>query len=313
MIHRLLVPLDGSALAESILPSVEEFVRLTGAGVTVMQVVEPVGVAADLFGQNHPGVERDLQAADERLAHDYLAGLARRLARGGIVAHTRVAIGPVAETIIQAGREFDLIAMATHGRSGVGRWVYGSVADKVLRGATAPVLLFRAGVEVQPSAGRPRRILVPLDGSELAGHVVPLAIDLARRAGAEIILMQSISLATESLGMLAGGAPELLGLAEEGARDYLNEVAKGLRDQGLTVAIDVRLDPAADGILAVAAERSADLIVMSTHGRGGFGRWVYGSVADRVLRGAPIPVLLVRATIPLAAPPAMGAGVDAAM
>jgi nucleotide-binding universal stress UspA family protein len=309
MIRQILVPLDGSPLAESILPCVEEFVRLTGAGVTVIQVVEPVGVAADRFGQNYPGVERDLQAADERLARDYLAGLALRLARGGIAAYTRVAVGPVAETIIQAGRAVDLIAMATHGRSGVGRWVHGSVADKVLRGATAPVLLFRAGG--QPATGHPRRILVPLDGSELAEHALPLAADLAHRAGAEVILMRSVSWATESLGMLAGATPELLGLAEEGARDYLNEVAKGLTGQGLSVSIDVRFDPAADGILAGAAETAADLIVMSTHGRGGLGRWVHGSVADRVLRGAPIPVLLVRATVPVAETPAPVAGVSA--
>jgi nucleotide-binding universal stress UspA family protein len=310
MIRQILVPLDGSELAESILPSVEEFVRLTGAGVTLMQVVEPVGVAADLFGQNYPGVERDLQAADERLARDYLAGLTRRLARAGIAVHPRVAIGPIAEMIIQAGREFDLIAMTTHGRSGVGRWVYGSVADKVLRGAGVPVLLFRA--RGRPATGHPRRILIPLDGSDLAEHALPLATELARQAGAAIILMRSVTWATESLGMLAGAAPELLGLAEEGTRGYLSEVAKGLADQGLSVSIDVRFDPAADGILACAAEGSADLIVMSTHGRGGLGRWVYGSVADRVLRGAPIPVLLVRAMVPLVTIPAPVDGVGAA-
>jgi nucleotide-binding universal stress UspA family protein len=145
-----------------------------------------------------------------------------------------------------------------------------------------------------------RQILVPLDGSELAEHALPIAAELARRAGAAVILMRGVSMVTESLGMLAAGAPELMGLAEDGARGYLGEVARGLAGQGLTVVIEIRLDPAADGILACAEEQAADLIVMSTHRRGGLGRWVYGSVADRVLRGAPIPMLLVRAAVPVA-------------
>lgn len=191
MIRQILVPLDGSKLAESILPSVEEFARLAGASVTLLQVIEPIESVVDLFGQEYPGVERDLQAADERVAHTYLTGIAQRLNRAEIVAHTRVVVGPVAETIIQLAHEFDLIAMATHGRSGIGRWVFGPVADKVLHGATVPVLLVRAG-RAAVAAGWPRRILVPLDGSGLAEQALPLAALLARRAGAELILTCSI-------------------------------------------------------------------------------------------------------------------------
>jgi nucleotide-binding universal stress UspA family protein len=307
MIRQILVPLDGSKLAESILPSVEEFARLAGASVTLLQVIEPIESVVDLFGQEYPGVERDLQAADERVAHTYLTGVAQRLLRAGIVAHTRVVVGPVAETIIQLAHEFDLIAMATHGRSGIGRWVYGSVADKVLRGATVPVLLFRARESGPPASGHPRRILVPLDGSELAEHALPLAASIARLAGAEITLVRSISWATEFIGanayLMSYSSADLIDLADQSARDYLREVAERLTAQGLTVHIDVRLDPAADGILLCAEQQHADLIVMSTHGRGGFGRWVYGSVADRVLRGASIPVLLVRANVPVAEEP----------
>lgn len=304
MIRQILLPLDGSPLAESIVPTVEEFAHVTGAPVTLLQVIEPVEDAlTDLFGDNYPAVEVDLHAVDERSAHTYLNDLARRLARSGIVAHTRVAIGSAAETIIQLGAEFDLIAMTTHGRSGLGRWVYGSVADKVLRGAVVPVLLVRVHEGAAPATGRPERILVPLDGSDLAEHALPLAVALAKRAGASLVLTRSINWATEFGGVSAypmgAGAASLIDLADQSARDYLREVSDRLTGEGLRVSTDLRIDPAADGILASAAEQQANLIVMSTHGRGGLGRWVYGSVADRVLRGAHVPVLLVRANVPV--------------
>lgn len=303
MIRHMLVPLDGSALAEASLPAVRELSRLTGASVTVLQVVEPPEPLADLIGTEYPEVELDLQIADEGVAHAYVTDVATRLNREGLVAHTRVMLGQPAEIIIQIAGEFDLVAMATHGRSGLGRWVYGSTADKVLRGAPVPVLLVRAQPDAIPVPGPFRRILVPLDGSDLAEHALPLASVLAQRAEATLVLTRGISWAQEFVGANAylGGytAINVLDLAAESARDYLSQVAQRLTAQGLTVRTDIRVEPAADGILASAADHQADLIVMSTHGRGGLGRWVYGSVADRVLRAAELPVLLVRASVPV--------------
>jgi nucleotide-binding universal stress UspA family protein len=302
MLHHILVPLDGSALAESVLPGVQTLARLTGADMTLMQAVEPLTSLLELAASWEFGnMAAERQEAAEQAAHVYLTAIAGRLVTAGIAAQPRVVSGRAAEAILQTAREFDLIAMATHGRGGVSRWVYGSVTDKVLRGAPVPVLLLRADLDVPVAADRLRRILVPLDGSALAEQALPLAATLARQAGASLILLQSTGWARAAVAdypaFFAGGlgADHLLEQAEESARAYLAQVSRRLGEQGLTVQLEVTPEPAADAILAGAAAQQADLIVMSTHGRGGLGRWVYGSVADRVLRLATLPVLLVRA------------------
>ncbi len=182
MLHQILAPLDGSALAEQALPWVNEIAALTSVTVTLVQVVEPTDAAIDLLA---------LQPAMERAAHDYLAQTAQQLAQDRMTVHARVVVGRPAEQIIQLAHSVDLIVMATHGRSGVGRWVYGSVADKVLTGAPVPVLL----IHVRPAQARPaqplRRILIPLDGSALAERALPLASWLAQRAGAELVVIRS--------------------------------------------------------------------------------------------------------------------------
>jgi nucleotide-binding universal stress UspA family protein len=297
----MLVPLDGSALAESVLEHVQAFARLTGASVTLVQVVESLESLIELAASwEFSNASAERQEALERTAQVYLTGVARRQAAAGLAVRTRIVVGPPAETIIQTAHEYDLIAMATHGRSGLGRWVFGSVTDRVLRGATVPVLLIRAG-QTAPSDDWPRRILVPLDGSALAEQALPLAVDLAGRASAVVILLQSIGWARSAVAdypafFASGlGADRLLEQAEDSARDYLAGVGQRLSETGLVAQPEIRLDPPAEAILTSVIEEQAELIVMSTHGRGGLGRWVYGSVTDRVLRGASLPVLLVRA------------------
>jgi nucleotide-binding universal stress UspA family protein len=315
MIGRILVPLDGSALAEAALPCVQELAHLTGASVTLLRIVEPLESTLELAAaapdERLALVKVDLLVGEVR-ARDYLATAARQFERDGIEAHTRVAVGPPTERIIQAAGSADLVAMSTHGRSGIGRWVFGSVADAVLRGAPAPVLLIRADQTDVVATGRPRRILVPLDGSELAERALPSAVDLARRAGAAIVLIRSVTWPQEFVSSFANldpiGGAGLVEHRQGHARAYLAEVGERLTRQGLAVAASLRSEPAAEAILACAAEERADLIVMGTHGRGGLGRWAFGSVADRVLRSAAVPVLLARAGLPadvaIAAPPA---------
>jgi nucleotide-binding universal stress UspA family protein len=179
------------------------------------------------------------------------------------------------------------------------------VADKVLRGASVPVLLLRARLDEPIAAHLPHRILVPLDGSMLAEQALPLAADLARRGNAGLILCRGIGWPRDRGGVPTDeelpGDVALIRQARELAQRYLTGVSQGLIRPGLAVTTVVVVGPAADAILACAEGQQAELIVMSTHGRGGLGRWVYGSVADRVLRGATIPILLVRAGLPAAA------------
>jgi nucleotide-binding universal stress UspA family protein len=276
MLKRILIPLDGSALAEAALPAARAVARLTGASVMVMQAVEAPETGEDGAA---PG------------AAAYLAAVAGRLADDGVIVCTHVATGPAALAIIEAAGEADLTVMATHGRGGVGRWALGSVADQVMQGAPSPVLLVRAEQAQPLASGYPRHVLVPLDGSELAEHALPMAMLLADRAGAEVILTHIVT----PLDDLLGDAGEnLLALASERARAYLHEVSQRLVQPGVTLHTDVHVGSAVEGILTAAEARRADLIVMSTHGRGGLGRWVYGSVADHIARAASVPVLLVR-------------------
>jgi nucleotide-binding universal stress UspA family protein len=324
MIRSILVPLDGSTVAESILPTIVAFARVTGAAVTLFQVVEALGATEGGLDPvlslltTQPETERvpdaDVEARAAERADAYLVATAQRLSHQGVTVHTRVVVGHPAEEIVQAGAAFDLIAMATHGRSGIGRWVYGSVADKVLHGATVPTLLIRAREEAPAQVDAPHRIVVPLDGSALAEQAIPLAAAVAQQAGAAVTVVYSVAWAAMAMADPAGyGAAmvtaDLLTQAEADGRAYLAEVRERLRAQNLSAQAVVRIDPAADAILTVATEQQADVIVMCTHGRSGLGRWVLGSVADRVLRGATIPVLLVRAGMagvpdPAAQPPA---------
>jgi nucleotide-binding universal stress UspA family protein len=187
--------------------------------------------------------------------------------------------------------------MGTHGRSGVGRWVLGSVADKVVHEAHAPVLLARP-----PKAGSPPRssivekILVPLDGSELSQSALPLAETMAELLDASIVLFHAITPpvitfpGTEAITM---NQPVWDGLRDD-ARKFLRSVGDQVSARGHRAEEIVSIAPIVDGILCTAENQSAGLIVMSTHGRSGVGRWIMGSVTDGVVRRSSLPVLAVR-------------------
>jgi nucleotide-binding universal stress UspA family protein len=302
MMNALLVPLDGSPLAETALPWAEAIARLTGATMTLLRVVEPIEPLFELTGTweyTNQAAERQEEA--ERAASAYLTSVADRLATRGVSAVARVSVGPPPEMILQAEREADLVIMASHGRTGPERWVFGSVTDKVLRGAATPVLLVPARAGQAAPVEPLRRLVVPLDGSPLAEQALPVATHLARCASATIVLTHSFGWALAAVAdypafFASGqGADRLIEQATGHARAYLENLVARLRAQGVTAEIDLRPEPAAEAILASVDAQHADIIVMTSHGRGGLGRWVYGSVADRVLRAATHPVLLVRA------------------
>jgi nucleotide-binding universal stress UspA family protein len=191
--------------------------------------------------------------------------------------------------------------MSAHGRSGISRWVFGSVADRVLRGETAcPVLLVRA--EQTRRQTTYQRILVPLDGSELAEQVIPYVKALIHPRHTRVFLLSVLTtgLGDRTVALLTSYPPGLrlattaLHQAEVEVRGYLRSVASALREQGAFVYTAVRESSPADEILDYADEIDADLITMTTHGLSGISRWVYGKVAGKVLQGARIPVLVVR-------------------
>lgn len=296
MVAQILVPLDGSDLAAQALSHVALQACGFGAQVLLLRVVEPPSAmtASHIAAAEIYGVESD--------AERYLESVSDRLRREeGLTVDCYIREGRPAESIITFAQteDVDLIAMSTHGRSGIGRWVYGSVADKVLRGSEVPVFLIRASERVQPAElSGYRRLLVPLDGSELAELALPYAETWAHAFDTEVILLRVPTLpGYVSLGPDASMlAPVLLGEAYDEVDAYLANVTRCLKAKGLKVhKAAVEPGAIADTIIDYAHDTGVDLIAMSTHGRSGLSRWVYGSVADRILRGAEVPVLLVRA------------------
>ena len=317
MYRKVIVPLDGSELAEEVLPHVAEVVRDRGGQVYLLSVAPLIkGIAPTVVDVRPPSASMQEERRHiERELVEYLQTVAGRLEPAAADVQVSVRFGRPADEILAFASDVgaDLIAMSTHGRSGISRWVFGSVADRVLRGAACPVLLVRAG-QAQPRTPY-QRILVPLDGSELAEQVLPYVKALIhppktstpggeQRGGTSIFLVSVLTtgLGDRTVTLLTSYPPGLrlattaLHHAEVQLRSYLRSVAAALREQGAAVYIAVQQGSPADEILAYAAEVEADLIGLTTHGFSGMSRWVYGNVAGKVLQGARSPVLLVRPT-----------------
>lgn len=285
----ILVPLDGSPLAEAILPVAEEWAKEEGAEVVLLRaVLAPHGLGRD-------DTEATVRVVEE--AEAYLKEVAERLERRGLnqvrwVVWYNDAATAIAEAVGRYG--VDLIAMATHGRSGLSRLFLGSVAEAVVRAVRVPVLLLRG-----QSAWKPwvtGRILVPLDGSHTAEAVLPVVERLAGPRDLKITLLEVIEpIPSAARAEMPLGVEELIGVRQGDAERYLAKVAEPLKNKGLRVEWAVESGRPAERITAVAAQERADLITMVTHGRSGLRRFFLGSVAEGVLRSAAMPVLLFKA------------------
>lgn len=188
--------------------------------------------------------------------------------------------------------------MATHGRSGVNRWFLGSVAEKVLRGTKAPLLLVRARPQANRDMAALQRILVPLDGSALAEKILPTAGELAARLKLGVLLFRVYRMPSP---LFSGGhgfhSVQVFEDADALRREslaYLEKQAEPLRLRGIEVATTVCEGFGGDEIVTLARDTPDSLIAMSSHGRSGAGRWLLGSVAENVARHAIRPVLVLR-------------------
>lgn len=295
MFERILIPLDGSLRAELILSQVGRILRREDAEILLLRVVEvPVSVGRlDLSS---------LRREEFEAAEIYLHDLARRFAGKAAKLHGRVAEGPAAQTILETARTegSTLIAMSTHGRSGLARWLMGSVAEKVARASEVPVLLLRSfrarsgggWEEMSEEELSFRKILVPTDGSPAALDVIPAATKFAQLYDSEMVVvhveMPPVVVAPE-VGVLPIPRPTPSGEDAVTRRPVERFRQAGLRATSLTVLGD----PAAE-IVDQSYGAGIDLVAMTTHGRSGMSRWVLGSVAERVLRHSGTPLLLVR-------------------
>lgn len=303
MIQRVLVPLDGSDLAAQVLPHVRVLSTLFEARVTFMRAT-PDEPPNDDVG---PGP-------------DFLSFAAADLASTGIATDTLVVQGRPAEAILDAAAKqaVDLIAMCTHGRGGIRRFVLGSVAANLIGNTTMPLLLVRgkqaALDDVPTQTIEYRKILVPLDGSPLAASVLPLVGEIAAKTGATVVLLRampepneeaattnSIQMLRSMTGVKTEGADSAtpdpyaaqLEREREGAQSSLDLAAADLQRSGIKVETVVEFGAAAETILRVASSQDIDLVAMGTHGRSGLQRFLLGSVADRIVRYCDAPVLLM--------------------
>jgi nucleotide-binding universal stress UspA family protein len=299
MFRTILVPLDGSPFAEHALPWALSLARRARARLDLVRAhvdyilndPVPCGVLSD------PGLEAGC-AHQEQL---YLDGTAKWLAAVAPVSMTSaVCAGQPADAILKhiQARPADLIVMTTHGRGPFSRAILGSVADEVVRRARVPVLLIRPREPTprlipEPTAAR---VLVPLDGSALAEQALEPALELTCLTEGCCTLLRVVEIHSS----LPDSPPGSLGRPGEAhvekARGYLKDIAKRLQDRGVAVQSRVVVGRDVSGtILKQAQVQGTDLIALATHSRGGVGRIVLGSVADKVVRGTSIPVLVYRA------------------
>jgi nucleotide-binding universal stress UspA family protein len=305
----VVVPLDGSPFAERAVAHAEHIVRAPGGRVNLITVsqprsaalphpVAPMAVAVVPPAIPVPAGSPDLTAA----RREYLDEMARRIAgRGSAQVSAEVLSGDVVETIASHAEAIgaDAIVMCTHGRGGLNRVWLGSVADGLVRRSDVPVMLIRKGDD--PTAERLdfRRVLVPLDGSDVGEGIIP-ALSLVAADEPEISLLRVMEPRT-AVAVASLAAPSVI-LAPESAPPggdvdaYLDEMAERLRGSGFRVRAETAVHTsAARAILECADALGADLIAMSTHGHGGVRRLLVWSVADKVLRAASTRVLLHRA------------------
>ncbi len=303
MYEKILVPLDGSDLAEVVLPYAEELTEMSVSEVTLFQVVVrgnyiyPGGAGGAVI----PYTDEEMEPLKVNTVR-YLEKIASRFKDKGIATRSEVRIGAAADEIIDYADKEDigLIVMATHGRSGIGRWTLGSVANKVVRATKRPVALIRAksGHSEMREKGILNKVLVPLDGSKESEAVIPYIEELARQLKTEVVLVQVLAnsydtITTEEYGSIIYSEKQMES-DRASAKVYLDKVVAQLKQKDVPAKSDVRFGSAAEEIIKLASEMYADVVAMSTHGRRGLTRWAFGSVTDKVLRGGSVPVLMVR-------------------
>jgi nucleotide-binding universal stress UspA family protein len=298
VIQEILVPLDGSTLAESVLPAAAALAKAFGARIKLLHIVEATPPET-IHGQPH------LTEGDQ--AQRYLDEVAHRTLFQGLAVEVHVhrpKEGDIAESVVDHAQEFgaDLVVLSTHGKSGLRGFLFGRIALRALQRGTTPVLLVNPTTGAAAPPFTCRTILVPLDGIAAHEPALGVASPLARAWNAslhlEIVVPTTGTLsgheaATGALMPMATRA--LLDMAERGAEEYVAGLARTLKAEGISASTHVsRGDPAAS--LVEAAERvGADLVVMASHAKGAMDAFWSGSLTPKVVERLRRPILLVRA------------------
>lgn len=304
MVRKIMVPLDGSPAAERALPWAMQLARKALASVDLVRVSfpPPAVVGADGLTIGDPTLYQTLLQMED----DYLKRIATQYTTADVAVTPTLldaddsTAGCLSHFVATQG--IDLTIMTTHGRGPFARFWLGSVADEFLRTSHGPTLLLRGGAaEPADLSATPaiRHVVIPLDGSDLAEQVIAPAADVARLVGADLTLILVLNEVEDIRGLVAkakGTTNELFPpeSAIRSSRDYLDRKAGPLRHAGHKVHTRLVERGEVAEVLINQSSEPGTLVSLATHGRGGVTRMLWGSVADKVVRGATGPVLVVR-------------------
>lgn len=299
MYRNILVSLDGSKIAETVLPYARYLARRFKIPVELLSAVD-IGEFAVHMPAASAGMLEKLIRHETTAAENYLRCVADTFPDTEVTCTARA--GRPDEVIVGAAEKHAgrLIAMASHGRSGLGRFLLGSVAEKVLRSARNPLLLVRANEVVGSEGEREfKSVVVPLDGSELAERALPMAAELAKRLGLEAVLLRAYGVPYVGYAGEDNFTPmnygEILDAARTEANRYMTKITDKIKKLEVpAVAAMLKEGAPAAAIIDFAGDHPDRLVVMASHGRTGVKRWVLGSVAEAVARHGRAPMLILR-------------------
>jgi nucleotide-binding universal stress UspA family protein len=265
MVQKFLVALDGSKDSESVLPHLEALLETQDADVTLLHVFS------------------DFEVSKMHRTQDYLNEAAKSLRSKGAVVDIHVLVGQTAPMIANMAAQggYSLILMCSKGKKGLSRLVFGSVTEEVLRHSTIPVLVVHP-LGTSKKKLRLKRIVVALDGSHRSASILPHVAPLAQATGSKLLFMTAVDPRTKN------------DLPVEVVSKNLFREQKLMHRQGIRTELAIRYGEPATEILAYSDVQDADLLALSTHGRTGVDRMVYGSVAESVLRNGELPMLVLR-------------------
>lgn len=279
MFKRVLLPLDGSMLAESALEPALHLAQQAMGTVYLMRVPVYLDNDAQISPEYQRAWKGEEDFSNQEDVSAYLRKTQEKLQRSGVLVKTIIGEGEPADAVLNTAdtKKIDLIVMASHARSGVSRWLLGSVSGQIIRKAHIPVMLIRRPIKIN-------HILITLDGSDLAGLIVEPALALAADFGCRVTFLQVL---------------ETNGSADEdeeitNGASYLNLVQTRHVPSNLDVNIVVKKGSATEEILSYAAQNEVDLIAMSTHGRSGLRRLFSGSVTEKVMCDSGLAMLIIR-------------------
>jgi nucleotide-binding universal stress UspA family protein len=307
MPRSILVPIDGSSLSETALPVAIAIARQQGdTAVEAITVAPPATYG--FSGSGAPAIDTSLDHDLRAELRGQVSQLEARLAAMApeLTTHVTLVDGPIAESIATFAEhgQHQLVVMTTHGRSGMSRLWLGSVADRLVRICRVPLLLLKDQGDAPPATGTPlfRDVLIPIDVETRSDDIVADVLAMTGHATTlhllHVVVPQrrmpppALDLLGEGRG-IPDARQDLLAISRVSAEQHLASLAERLSARGLHVTTQVRTHHSpAQAILEAAAERHAALICMASHGRGPLGRVLLGSVTDKVIRGAPVPVLV---------------------